>query len=70
MRGTTDSPLARSGTRVIGQSVSAPLLTAEGLQVYSSMPPGDANNYEMLKTALLQRYELTEDGFRRKFREK
>ena len=36
-----------------------PLLTGKGLQVYSSMPPGDANNYDKLQTALLQRYELT-----------
>ena len=33
------------------------------------MPLGDTNNYEKLKTALLQWYKLTEDGFRRKFRE-
>ena len=40
-----------------------------GLQVYSSMPPGDANNYEKLETALLQQFELTQYGFHRKFRE-
>ena len=47
----------------------SPPLTRKGLQVYSSMPPGDADNYKRLKTALLQQYELTEDGFRQKFRE-
>ena len=47
----------------------SPPLTGKGLQVYSSMPPGDANSYEKLNIALLQQYELTEDRFRRKFRE-
>ena len=47
----------------------SPLLAGKGLQVYSSMTPGDANNNEKLKTALLQWYELTEDAFCRKFRE-
>ena len=47
----------------------SPLLTGKGLQVYSSTPPDNANNYEKLKTALLQRYELTEDGFGWKLRE-
>ena len=48
----------------------SPLLTEKGQQVYCSMPPGDANYYEKLKTALLQQYELTEEGFHWKFREK
>ena len=30
-----------------------PLLTEKGLHVYYSTPPGDANNYEKVKTALL-----------------
>ena len=46
----------------------SPLLTGKGLQVYSSMPSTEANNYSNLKTALLKRYQLTEDGFRSKFR--
>ena len=46
------------------------LLTGKGLQVYSSMPPGDTNNYEKLQIALLEQYELTEDGFHWNFREK
>ena len=52
-----------------GQSASAQILTGKELQVYCSMPQGDADNYEKLKTALLQRYKLTEDGIRQKFRE-
>ena len=47
----------------------SPLLTGKGLQVYTSLPPSEANNYSSLKKALLMRYELTEEGFRRKFRE-
>ena len=47
----------------------SPLLAGKGLQVYASMPPDQANDYPRLKTALLKRYQLTEEGFRRKFRE-
>ena len=46
----------------------SPLLTGKGLQVYSSMPATEANDFKGLKTALLKRYQLTEDGFRNKFR--
>ena len=46
----------------------SPLLTGKGLQVYSSMPASEANDFKSLKTALLKRYQLTEDGFRNKFR--
>ena len=47
----------------------SPLPTGKGLQVYTSMPAGDSNNYEQLKAALLKRYRLTADGFHKKFRE-
>ncbi len=47
----------------------SPLLTGKGLDVYASMAPDEANNYEALKIALLKRYQLTEEGFRGKFRE-
>ena len=33
------------------------------------MPPSEANDYDVLKKAILKRYKLTEEGFRRKFRE-
>ncbi|MCG8078922.1 MAG: hypothetical protein JAY75_22120, partial [Candidatus Thiodiazotropha taylori] len=46
----------------------SPLLSGKGLQVYSGMPPAEANDFKCLKTALLKRYQLTEDGFRNKFR--
>ena len=45
------------------------LLTGKGLQVYTSMPQECAEDYPALKTALLKRYELTEEGFRNKFRQ-
>ena len=32
------------------------------------MPKTEALDYNVLKTALLRRYELTDDGFKRKFR--
>jgi len=47
----------------------SPLLTGKGLQVFTSMPPADINDYTKLKRALLKRYQLTEEGFRRKFRD-
>ena len=45
------------------------LLTGKGLQVYASMPDTDVDDYDRLKVALLKQYRLTEEGFRRKFRE-
>ena len=45
------------------------LLTGKGLQVYASMPDSDADGYDRLKVALLKQYRLTEERFRRKFRE-
>ncbi|XP_033726122.1 uncharacterized protein LOC117315829 [Pecten maximus] len=47
----------------------SPLLTGKGLQVYSSMPSTQIDDYDELKKALLRRYDLTEEGFRLKFRE-
>ena len=45
-------------------SLSA-LLKGKALDVYALMPVEEALNYDMLKTALLKRYELTEEGFKR-----
>ena len=47
----------------------SPLLTGKGLEVYTSMPDTDLDNYDQLKLALLKRYQLTEEGFPKKFRE-
>nr|XP_034306936.1 uncharacterized protein LOC105346079 isoform X3 [Crassostrea gigas] len=48
-------------------SLSA-LLKGRALDVYALLTKEDALDYDKLKLTLLQRYELTEDGFKRKFR--
>ena len=45
---------------VVSQS---PLLTGKGLEVYTSMPDADLDNYDQLKLALLKHYHFTEEGF-------
>jgi hypothetical protein len=47
----------------------SPLLTGKGLQVYVSLPADKMNDYEGLKMALLKRYQMTGEGFRKKFRD-
>lgn len=44
------------------------LLKGRALDVYALLPSDKALDYNELKKALLKRYELTEDGFKRKFR--
>ena len=44
------------------------LLTGKALEVYSRLPAERASVYDELKTALLHRYMLTEEGYRMKFR--
>ena len=44
------------------------LLQGKALEVYALMPKEDALNYDKLKIALLKRYELTEEGFKRKYK--
>ena len=44
------------------------LLQGKVLDVYALMPKEDALNYDKLKVALLKRYELTEEGFKRKYK--
>lgn len=44
------------------------LLTGTSLEVYSRLSPGDAFDYDKLKCSLLQRFRLSEEGFREKFR--
>lgn len=38
------------------------------LDVYAMLQKEESLDYDHLKLALLQRFELTEDGFKRKFR--
>ena len=44
------------------------LLQGKALDVYSRLASSDAGNYDVLRAALLKRYQLTEEGFRLKFR--
>jgi len=44
------------------------LLKGRALNVYSMLPAEQANNYDQLKAALLKRYQLSADGFKRRFR--
>jgi len=44
------------------------LLKGRALKVYSRLPVEDAQNYEMLKDALLKRCNLTEEEFKQKFK--
>lgn len=44
------------------------LFTGQALVVYALLPQENVLDYAVLKTALLKRYEKTEDGFRNSFR--
>ena len=48
-------------------SLSA-LLKGKALEVYSRLSPEESVDYEKLKNALLKCFQLTEDGYRAKFR--
>ena len=45
------------------------LLTGRAMDVYTRMSDADASGYGKLKKALLTRYNYTEDGYRKRFRE-
>ena len=44
------------------------LLRGKALDVYALLPIEQSLDYNVLKTSLLKRYDLTEDGFKRRFR--
>ncbi|MES9884609.1 MAG: DDE-type integrase/transposase/recombinase, partial [Sedimenticola sp.] len=44
------------------------LVQGKALDVYSRLSPDDALDYDIFKESLLKRFQLTEDGFRQKFR--
>lgn len=44
------------------------LLTGRALELYAGLPPPEAADYSALKRALLNCYNLTEEGYRDKFR--
>ena len=43
-------------------------LKGKALDVHPLMPVEQALDYDMLKAALLKRYEMTEEGFKRKYK--
>ena len=43
------------------------LLEGPALEVYHRLPASDANNYEVVKEALLRKYSLTSGDYRKKF---
>ena len=45
------------------------LLTGRAMDVYTRMSDADASDYDKLKKAFLTRYNYTEDGYRKRFRE-
>ena len=45
------------------------LLTGRAMDVYTRMSDADASDYDKLKKALFTRYNYTEDGYRKRFRE-
>ena len=45
------------------------LLTGRAMDVYTRMSDADTSDYDKLKKALLTRYNYTEDGYRKRFRE-
>ena len=47
----------------------SPLLLGSALKVYSRLSQYEAMDYERLKLALLKRYDFTEFGYRRRFRD-
>src|SRR5215469_13699931 len=47
----------------------APSLTGRANDVYVNLNEEDSKNYEKLKEALLKKYNLTENGYKKKFKE-
>ena len=45
------------------------LLTGRAMDIYTRLSDTDANDYDKLRKALLTRYNYTEDGYRKRFRE-
>ncbi|XP_033730041.1 uncharacterized protein LOC117319318 [Pecten maximus] len=72
-----DSYLRRFETFVLAQGwdeenwavALSTLLKGKALEVFSRLSPETALHYRLLKEALLKRFDYTEDGFRKKFRE-
>ena len=54
--------------RSIWAAYLSALLKGRALEVYDRLSVADANDYEKLKDALLKNFDMTERGFRKKFR--
>jgi len=59
---------AQKWPREIWSANLSALLKGRALDVFSRLPVAQALDYRELRDALLKRFELTEEGFRRKFR--
>ena len=46
----------------------APRLVGKAQQAYPGLTVADAGDYEKLKSAILRRYDITEDSYRQRFR--
>ena len=60
--------VANKGDRSIWAAYLSALLKGRALEVYDRLSVADANDYEKLKDALLKNFDMTERGFRKKFR--
>ena len=60
--------LAQSWNKDLWATHLSAHLKGKVLDVYALLPSDQALDYDALKMALLKRYELTEDGFKRKLR--
>ena len=58
----------RDGTKSNWATSLSALIQGKALDVYSRLSPTDSINYDKLKDALLKRFQITEEGFRSKFR--
>ena len=60
--------VANKWDRSIWAAYLSALLNGRALEVYDRLSGADANDYEKLKDALLKNFDMTERGFRKKFR--
>ena len=60
--------VANKWDRSIWAAYLSALLKGRALEVYDRLSVADANDYEKLKDALLKNFDMTEHGFRKKFR--
>ena len=47
----------------------APQLTGKAQQAYAAMRAEDAGTYQLLKEAILRRYDISDETYRQRFRE-